>query len=92
VGYFLPLFQSAASWVGTLATTTAVELLFGGDSASRRLATFGKFHDQANDVEKWNYNLILTKSSKFTLRAADPRAANRPARGLLPAGRIIVTL
>jgi hypothetical protein len=49
----------------------------------------GEFHDQGHNVKKENYQL---KTSKYALRAANPRAADRPAAGWPPEGHIVMTL
>jgi hypothetical protein len=43
--------------------------------------TIGQFRDQGDNFTK--YSLTVTKTTKYALRAANPQAANRPARAYL---------
>jgi hypothetical protein len=51
----------------------------------------GEFHDQGDNVKKEYYYLIITETTKYALRAANRRAADRPAKGWLPEGHIVMT-
>jgi hypothetical protein len=42
-------------------------------------------------LKKEYYYSIVTQTTKYALRAADPRAADRPAGGWPPGGRIVMT-
>jgi hypothetical protein len=51
----------------------------------------GEFPNQGDSVKKLYYYLIVTKNAKYTLRVANPRAADRPAGSWLPEACIIMT-
>jgi hypothetical protein len=62
------------------------------DQAETGKLAKGKFHDQEENVRKM---LILInshfKNTKYALRAANPRAADRPAGGWPLEGHIVMT-
>jgi hypothetical protein len=47
----------------------------------------GELHDQGDNVRKYHYYLIVTETTKYAPRAADPRGPGQPI-GLLGVGRL----
>jgi hypothetical protein len=60
-------------------------------SNDMNLSSFGEFRDQRNNVKKYHYQSIVTETTTYTLRAANPWPAYRPAGGQPPEGRIVMT-
>jgi hypothetical protein len=55
------------------------------------LTQYRRCHGQADYVKKKHYSMIVTENTKYALRVAHPRVADRPAGGGLPEGRIVKT-
>jgi hypothetical protein len=51
----------------------------------------GECHGQADHIKKEHHTLIVTENTKYALRVANPRAADRPAGVWPPEERIIMT-
>jgi hypothetical protein len=69
----------------------------GAGHALHRRCTFADAHRQELFVSLFTVEgrpligHLELKNTNYALRAARPRAANRPAGGWLPAGRIVMT-
>jgi hypothetical protein len=93
-GHPLPYANAPADRIVTSKrdTTTLLVFLADAEQMAQIPLTTGKFHDQWHNVKKMIYYYsTITETTNYAFRVANPRAANRPAGGWLPEGRIVMT-
>jgi hypothetical protein len=75
----------------TVAARTTRRSASPSTSSTASNTSTGEIHDHADSLENHQYPSIVTENTKFALRVANPRQADRPVGGWPPAVRIVLT-